>query len=210
MKLVQHSLKTIRRQLDVPLRRQMVWVVLFAVAIGGTGFWLIQTAEPQGDEARRDVGSALLSGAVLSTVFVFAERRIEQAVTERQTREQYQLALSMERDLTDRDFSGLNLRGIVLTGRDLSGSRLVSADLTGAYLPGAVLTGAGLHSAVLTGANLTDANLTFAYLGGANLTGAVLTGAVLTGANLGTRNRSLAMWDASTVWPDGFTPPRSA
>ena len=124
MKLVQHSLKTIRRQLDVPLRRQMVWVVLFAVAIGGTGFWLIQTAEPQGDEARRDVGSALLSGAVLSTVFVFAERRIEQAVTERQTREQYQLALSMERDLTDRDFSGLNLRGIVLTGRDLSGSRL--------------------------------------------------------------------------------------
>ena len=100
----------------------MFWVVLFAVAIGGTGFLLIQTAEPAGDDARRDVGSALLSGAVLSTVFVFAERRIEQAVTERQTREQYQLALAMERDLTNRDFSGLNLRGVVLTGRDLARS----------------------------------------------------------------------------------------
>lgn len=58
----------------------MFWVVLFAVTIGGTGFLLIQTEEPKGDDARRDVGSALLSGAVLSTVFVFAERRVEQAL----------------------------------------------------------------------------------------------------------------------------------
>ena len=160
----------------------MFWVVLFAVAIGGTGFLLIQTAKPTGDDARRDVGSALLSGAVLSTVFVFAERRIEQAVTERQTREQYQLALSMERDLTKRDFSGLNLKGVVLAGRDLTRANLTLANLSWANL---------------TWANLTEAGLTRADMSGANLRGADLTN---------------VRWDPAKppAWPDGFVPPENA
>lgn len=44
----------------------------------------------------------------------------------------------------------------------------------------------------LTGANLAGANLTRARLIGANLGGAILTG---------------VHCDATTRWPDGFTPP---
>ena len=52
-------------------------------------------------------------------------------------------------------------------------------------------------SAILRGADLRRA-----YLTGANLTGAYLRGANLTGVNLrGVR------WDATTMWPEGFTPP---
>jgi uncharacterized protein YjbI with pentapeptide repeats len=229
------AIETIWRHLFEPVRRQMIRIVLFAVAIGGSGFWLIQTATAKGDEARRDVGSALLSGAVLSTVFVFAERRIEQAVTERQTREQYQLALAMERDLTNRDFSGLNLGGIVLVGRNLSGTRLVQVNLSGADLSNADLSGADLSKAKITasdlinadlsGADLSKAKIRYTYLTGADLSGAdlskakieftYLTSADLSGADLSkARIRFTYLtgikWDESTIWPKGFTPPESA
>ena len=47
-------------------------------------------------------------------------------------------------------------------------------------------------SAILRGADLTGA-----YLNGADLTEAILRGAILNGVR----------WDATTMWPEGFTPP---
>jgi len=113
------------------------------------------------------------------------------------------------RDMTDCDFSGVNLegadlRGAILTGAILTGINLTNAklteanlkgaDLSGAYLTGAYLGGANLKGAYLTNANLTgailrevdltNANLKGAYLGGADLRGAYLTGTNLTNANL--------------------------
>ncbi len=50
------------------------------------------------------------------------------------------------------------------------------------------------------GANLNRANLNRANLKGANLTGAILEGADLIGVF------GSAIWDESTIWPEGFTP----
>jgi hypothetical protein len=55
-----------------------------------------------------------------------------------------------------------------------------------------------LIRADLTEADLTGANLTGADLYGADLTDAILTDAILTNVK----------YDYSTIWPEGFTPPR--
>ena len=62
-------------------------------------------------------------------------------------------------DLTGRDFSGLNLRGIkmdraVLRGADFTGANLQSANLIGAILQQARFDVADLSRARLSGANL--------------------------------------------------------
>ena len=72
-------------------------------------------------------------------------------------------------DLTGRDFSGLNLRGIkmdraVLTGADFTGAHLQSANLTGAIAERAYFDRADLSRACLSGANLVSASLEDACL----------------------------------------------
>ena len=82
-------------------------------------------------------------------------------------------------DLTRRDFSGLNLRGIkmdraVLKGADFTGAQLQRATLIGAIsqearfdradLSGARLSGANLVSASLEGACLAKADMEFALM----------------------------------------------
>ena len=128
-------------------------------------------------------------------------------------------------DLRDADLSGADLSGADLTGADLRGADLRYANLTGADLTGAKLYGAMLDGADLTRADLTRAKLTFAYLSraklpgadlrGADLIGAYLYGADLTGADLtGADPRRAVLdgiiYDDSTIWPSGFTPPPSA
>src|SRR6202047_1953046 len=77
-------------------------------------------------------------------------------------------------DLTGRDFSGLNLRGIkmdraVLRGADFSGAHLQSANLIGAILQGARFDGADLSGARLSGANLVSSSLEDACLAKAEM-----------------------------------------
>src|ERR1700736_741971 len=67
-------------------------------------------------------------------------------------------------DLTGRDFSGLNLRGIkmdraVLRGADFTGAHLQSANLVGAIAEQACFDRADLSRARLSGANLVSASL---------------------------------------------------
>src|SRR5215469_12527424 len=77
-------------------------------------------------------------------------------------------------DLTERDFSGLNLRGIkmdraVLKGANFIGARLQSANLIGAILQEARFDRADLSGARLSGANLFSASLDDACLAKADI-----------------------------------------
>src|SRR6266571_9498008 len=72
-------------------------------------------------------------------------------------------------DLTGRDFSGLNLRGIkmdraVLNGADFTRAHLQSANLIGAILQEACFDSEDLSRARLSGANLVSANIENACL----------------------------------------------
>ena len=97
------------------------------------------------------------------------------------------------------DLRWANLRWANLRGADLRGADLSEADLSGASLRGADLSWANLSEA-----NLSEATLRGASLDGANLSWANLRGADLRGANL-----SGAIWNKSTIWPAGFTPPEN-
>jgi uncharacterized protein YjbI with pentapeptide repeats len=86
--------------------------------------------------------------------------------------------------LSDRDFTGADLRGLDLTGVDLRRSFLECADLRGVDLSGANLADAVLTRADLRGANLARTRLVGANLGGANLEGASLEDADLEKATM--------------------------
>lgn len=72
----------------------------------------------------------------------------------------------------------------------------------GSGFPGAILVGVDLSGADLSGANFTGANLT-----NANLSETVLFGTDFTGVRLTRTNLQFVLWDDSTIWPSGFTPP---
>ena len=90
-------------------------------------------------------------------------------------------------DLSNADFSGINL-----VQANLSEAILSNANLSGAFCKGVNFQCANLESASLSHAYLIDANLTYAYLRRANLEGALLRGAHLYGANLSKADLSKA------------------
>ena len=87
-----------------------------------------------------------------------------------------------ERDFTNKDLCGANLRKANLRKANLNGANLCNADLNGANLRKANLSGAYLRKADLNGADLSGANLRKADLNGADLNGANLRKADLNGA----------------------------
>jgi pentapeptide repeat protein len=92
-------------------------------------------------------------------------------------------------DLTGRDFSSLNLRGIkmdraVLRSADFTGANLQRANLIGAILQEARLNHADLSGARLSGANLVFASLENACLAKADMEFALMAKVVLRGARL--------------------------
>jgi hypothetical protein len=92
--------------------------------------------------------------------------------------------------------------GASCAGADLRGQELMYANLQGADFRGAILVGVDLTGADLSGANFTNANLT-----NANLSETVLFGTDFTGVRLTRTNLQFVLWDDSTIWPSGFTPP---
>jgi fructose-1,6-bisphosphatase/inositol monophosphatase family enzyme len=109
--------------------------------------------------------------------------------------------------LSGANLAGANLAGANLAGANLSGALLLGADLRGANLVGADLSGALLLGADLRGANLEGADLSGAVLAFAQLPGADLPGADLREAELADAGLAAAMFDDTTIWPDG-SPPR--
>lgn len=79
-----------------------------------------------------------------------------------------------------------------------------SNDVRGLDFRNVFFFGADLHGCDLNGVNLFNCDLSYADLFGANLTGADLSNANLTGTNI-----TDVLWDETTRWPEGFTPPPS-
>ncbi|NDE57788.1 MAG: pentapeptide repeat-containing protein, partial [Acidimicrobiia bacterium] len=92
---------------------------------------------------------------------------------------------------------GASCAGADLRGQEFPYANFQGADFSGAILNGVDFTGADLSGANFSGANLTSANLSDTVLFGANFTGARLSRTILT----------FVLWDDSTIWPSGFTPP---
>jgi uncharacterized protein YjbI with pentapeptide repeats len=121
-------------------------------------------------------------------------------------------------NLFQRDFSGLQARGL-----NLSGSRLRQATLSLSVMNRTRFSNADLRdvdayggvfsSSNFAGANLTNASFVGAYLDGANFSGATLTGANFAGASLeratGLSQARLnqACGDEATQLPPGLTIP---
>jgi uncharacterized protein YjbI with pentapeptide repeats len=165
----------------------VIAVVVIAV---GLLLWL-----PSGRHSgsRSELGTAVLGGAVVAFALLFFEGQRQESADHIAQRQNLQLALAAQPNLT----------GLHLPGRDLSGIVLVRKVLTGATLEGTILRGANLAAATLRGANLAAADLAEANLDGAslgrllklqtaqlaaydptNLRGADLSGADLVGADL--------------------------
>lgn len=120
-------------------------------------------------------------------------------------------------------FREANLQGVVLFKANLHGADFLMAKLQGALLGEANLQGADLRwtnlqearpvKANLRGATLEGANLKGAHLFKANLEEVYLNKADLRGADLQkaegltTEQVAEAIWDETTRWPEGFTPP---
>lgn len=103
-------------------------------------------------------------------------------------------------DVARSNLTQASLRNATLTSANFAGSTLDQASLADSDARGADLSGASLVGADLTGARLNDAYLTAADLRGANLSAADLNGTFL----------NAIVYDQTTLWPDGFTPPPSA
>lgn len=97
-------------------------------------------------------------------------------------------------DIDGLRFRHCDLRRVNLSRGHFENARFTEAHLVRAWMVGTQLAGASLRDADLTGADLSDANLS-----GANIRGTNFTQAVLTGTNF-----EDAVFDDSTIWPDGF------
>lgn len=113
-------------------------------------------------------------------------------------------------DLFESGFYRANLTKADASKACLSHADLFEADLLQANLTGATLTSADLRRTTLYKANLTNADLTDAKLQEADLRYANLTGTNFTGADLAGTALYGAIYDTTTIWPAGFTPPDSA
>jgi hypothetical protein len=102
----------------------------------------------------------------------------------------------------------VDLRRAELDNLDIPRLCLAHSNLDGASLVGAKLIGATLLDASFRDANLTNADLRSANLTAARLNGAILRGANLSGATLNDTCLTGVIADHTTIWPDGFTPPR--
>lgn len=110
--------------------------------------------------------------------------------------------------LTQKNFREANLEGTQLYEARLERvflehANLKEANLHRANLRGAELSRANLDGAFLEDVNLRTANLGYASLKGANLRCAMLEGASLIGADLQDANLVFAIFDTTTVLPDG-------
>lgn len=106
--------------------------------------------------------------------------------------------------------SGVSLAGQNLAGATLKGYCLEDMNMSNANLSNVDLRSSELECANFSGANLSGANLTNTYLPRSNFSGADLTGADLTGADLSKAVFTDVIFDETTTWPAGFSPPEQS
>lgn len=94
------------------------------------------------------------------------------------------------------NFSRSILRDAILQEASLADSDFSNADLQRANLNNSNLSGAIFENAILDHATLKGANMKYADLSGASMRG----------VDLSTSNLTDAIYNTSTVWPEGFSP----
>ena len=105
----------------------------------------------------------------------------------------------------------LDAQGVTLQGVSLREAHLDEADLRNANLRTIKARRAHFDGANLRGADLRNAELAMTFFTGADLRDADLRGANLRDAHLEGARLKGALWNESTVWPEGFNPaPRGA
>lgn len=103
----------------------------------------------------------------------------------------------------------VDLRGAELDGLNIPRVCFAHSNLDGASLIGAKLASATLSDTVLRATDLSHADLRDTDLTRADLNGAILLGADLTNAELRDASLTGVVFDHTTTWPHGFTPPRT-
>lgn len=118
----------------------------------------------------------------------------------------FEEAFKKNRDLSDQDFSSLDLSRIKLLGFNGKNLNLSQANLEGAVVAGANLKGANLSDArlrgtLVAGVNLEDADLTGADLNDSKWLGTNVSGADFTGASTVGAKSSGVSWSSAKVPP---------
>lgn len=121
-------------------------------------------------------------------------------------------ALGRQAMITDGAWSELeraDLRGAELDGLNIPRVCFAHSNLEGASLVGVKLASATLSDTVLRNTDLSHADLRGTNLTRAALDGATLLGADLTDAELRDASLRDVIYDHTTQWPHGFTPPQT-
>lgn len=206
-----------------------VWQLMMGVAVLAVGLlawgvsWIRQDEEPH-----RTLGSTMVNGAVFTLGVIL----LQHAITDRQAENNLRLELALQEriigfDASDRDLSGIYLRGKDLLTANFTGADLVGADLRYTDVEGSIFVDANLTGARLVGANLHNSDIHNANLRGADLRRAKLTDCDFTNTDVsGTRlDRAIfgssrgehlqladvRSWDGAraddcTCWPNDFDP----
>ncbi len=116
-------------------------------------------------------------------------------------------------DLTESDFSGIEVDGAFFKDLDLSGSNFSEttlsnssfedSDLTSATFARSELNGVSFVNAILNGTKFNNANISYCDFADADMSGADFSEADLSESDLSlSQNLSQCSFDKYTVWPD--------
>lgn len=144
------------------------------------------------------VGEALLGGAVVAGVFVWAEKRLEASLTKSAEKDQTRLRVGTAPSLANASLHGVDLSGTTLWKRNFNSADLRLANLDKTRFQGCTFESANMTDATAIGAAFEKeqqaaagprseqpAVLAGAHMAGMNLHGAQFVGADLSSARLG-------------------------
>lgn len=152
------------------------------------------------NEVARDLGTALLTGAVFAAVSLLAQKNFEDR--------DYLDSLAMAGDMNGFNDLGHNLEKAPLSDRSMHNAQLVDARMAGANLAFSDLSDAELRKADLRGASIFHTALDRADLRETDLRGAHLRGATFYRSWFpGTARLQHARADLNTCWPIALAPP---
>jgi uncharacterized protein YjbI with pentapeptide repeats len=136
--------------------------------------------------ARRDIGTALLTGLIVGAVIVWLQFAVQHSIDRSAERQNLRLTLNLQHDLVGIDVNHQDLRGLYLSYKDLRHANLRYTLLQHTELPGsdlayAYMEGTDLYEAVLSGTQLSQVRLQKAHAVGASFIEARGTQAKLSG-----------------------------
>jgi len=116
-------------------------------------------------------------------------------------------------DLSEMDFSGINLHGAVLDNIDLTSSSFADSNLTDVKFLGCDLTSVDFNRAnliecafnesVLNGTDFSYSRVDYCNFADSDLAGAILRDSDFTNSDLSTcENLNASRFDDTTIWPD--------